>query len=182
MAAFIQKAKDGALTTADMEQALQPIIVWTARIMAIVAFIAFFLPYGSVSCQGEKIVELSLYDMGAGMATEYYEHPGDPSVFLLLIIPAASLILSLFKEQVAHITAWCIHGAMGAASLISNGSIFRQFKAICGENLCTAKGEIGHTLMVLYGVILLVVCLAGVTLNIYNRHPATPAKDTKSEE
>lgn len=177
------ETKNQNMSTAAIERAMEPVISWAARILAIMAMIAFFLPYGSVSCQGEKVLQVSLYDIGSGVDVDgYLPQEGDPSVFVLLILPAASLILTLFKEQIAHGAAWAIHGIFGAAVLISNGSIFRQFKEVCQDNLCVGKGEIGHSLMVMYGAVLMVLCFAGVAVRIFNQRPTALAQKEETEE
>ena len=145
-------------------------VSYVARIIALIAILAFFLPYASCSVGSTKI-DVSLADIAVGADKEvgvsifgYSESetiPMDahPVLFLLLLLPAAALAFSWFKNQITRGGAYLVESIV---SLLYNNFVMREIQSEMSYGAYdfssyVLKKEIGYSLYQLHSWIMLLL-------------------------
>ena len=140
------------------------VIAWAARIMVLVAILAFFLPYASCSVGKEKVgfssaelaagkdKEVSVSFLGRSESKAISLEP-HPALFLFLALPLLAGGLSFFKKQIARGIAYFLEGVI---FLLYNNYVLRTLRSQLsyGEfdlSRYTLNLEIGYKLYQVHG-------------------------------
>lgn len=140
---------------------------WVARVLALIAIIAFFLPFCTVSCSGQDLDTVSAAQMAAGKEFSAMGQServdGDAKVFVLLLLPVAVIGFSFIKK---HIVGFVAYIAEAIAVLAYNSYLLNEAKEACQAYNCTVRTEIGYVLFQIHGWIMILLGAAGIIATI----------------
>ena len=148
-----------------IEQGIKKGFPWIARVVALVAILAFFLPFCSVSCSGQKIEQLSALQISTGKDiramgdSERIE--GNPATFILLLLPAAVIGISYVKN---HIVSYCAYIVEAISVLLYNSYLLKSVEKACLGYGCTVRAEAGYVFIQLHGWIILLLGVIGIVI------------------
>ena len=166
-------------STIDQEK-ISKIISYAARILALVAILAFFLPYASCSVGSTKI-DVSLSDIATGADKEvgvslwgYSESesvPLDPhpAVFLFLLLPILAIVLSFLKKQIARGIVYLVDGI---SLLIYNSRVMQAIQSEMSYgsydfSRYVINKEIGYSLYQLHSWAMIIMGAASLAVWFY---------------
>ena len=167
-----------------------------ARILVLIAILAFFLPYASCSVGAAK-VDVSLSEIAIGADKEvgvsllgYSESeqvPLDPhpAVFLFLLLPILALALSFLKKQIARGSVYLIESI---SLLIYNSRVMQTIQSELSYgsydfSRYVINKEIGYTLYQLHSWAMLVLGTASLAVWFYfsSEREESPGLSSSSE-
>lgn len=173
------------------------VIAWAARIMVLVAILAFFLPYASCSVGKEKVgfssaelavgkdKEVSVSFLGRSESKAISLEP-HPALFLFLALPLLAGGLSFFKKQIARGIAYFLEGII---FLLYNNYVLRTLRSqfSYGEfdlSRYTLNLEIGYKLYQVHGWAMIVLGAAAVAgwYLLWAKHGEPPRPGIRAQE
>ena len=162
------------------QEKVSKFISYAARILVLVAILAFFLPYASCSVGSTKI-DVSLSDIATGADKEvgvslwgYSESesvPLDPhpAVFLFLLLPVLALALSFLKKQIARGIVYLVEGI---SVLIYNSRVMQAIQSEMSYgsydfSRYVINKEIGYSLYQLHSWAMLILGAISIAVWFY---------------
>ncbi|MBQ6481664.1 MAG: hypothetical protein IJI45_11145 [Anaerolineaceae bacterium] len=144
-------------------QSVKKSFPWIARVLALIAILAFFLPFCTVSCSGQKLDTMSASEMAFGkefsVMGETEKIDGDAKVLVLLLLPLVVIGCSFIKK---HIVSFITYVAEAISLLLYNNYILKSVKEACEQYNCALHTEIGYVLFQAHGWLMLAIGVIGI--------------------
>jgi len=152
---------------------------WIARVLALIAIVAFFLPFCTISCSGQEIDRMSAAQIAAGKEVvamgESTRVDGDPTAFVLILLPIVVIGISFVRK---HIIAYITYICEAVSILLYNSYLVQALEKACREYNCTAHTEIGYVLFQLHGWLMIVIGVIGIVLTlVYEKRKGSSLDD-----
>lgn len=155
------------MNKSQIEQGVKKGTPWVARALALIAIIAFFLPFCTISCSGQEVDTVNAAEIAAGKEIEFMGESewvdGDPKAFILLALPLVVLLMSFYKKQIITSTVYI---AQAIGILLYNRFLFDTIETTCSDYGCTVHSEIGYMLFQLYGWLIILLGIGSIVATI----------------
>lgn len=152
-------------------ETVSKVAIWIARALFVLAVIAFFLPIFSVSCAGEKVTELSSWDITVGKEVSVSNGRterinGNIRFLLLLVFPTVAFVLTFFRKKLIYAIADIIDGII---VLVLSSNAIKTAEDSSQMYAMTIQKETGYGLFQAYGWIMLVLGAALIIICIMDK-------------
>lgn len=150
-----------------ISQTVKKSFPWIARVLALIAILAFFLPFCTVSCSGQDLDTMSASEMAFGkefsVMGETEKVDGDAKVLVLLLLPLILVGCSFIKK---HLVSFITYVAEAISVLLYNSYILKSLREACAEYNCSVRTEIGYVLFQVHGWLMLAIGVIGILVVI----------------
>lgn len=127
-------------------------MMWVLRILAIIGILGFILPYCMVSCSSEQAI-FTAAELAVGTEILDQEIEAQPLVWLLVVIPALTLVIAFVCKTVHSKGLWIVTIIAAIGALWVNSEIKSQIVLACSEYNIMYEMQIGYTLVQIFGIV-----------------------------
>ena len=146
-----------------ISQTVKKSFPWIARVLALIAILAFFLPFCTVSCSGQELDTMSASEMAFGKEIssmgQTQKVDGEAKVLVLLLLPLIVIGCSFIKKQLVSCISFVAESVL---VLLYNNYLLKSLREVCADYNCSVRTEIGFVLFQVHGWLMLAIGVIGI--------------------
>lgn len=153
-----------------------PVIV---RVAAILMLVCYFIPFCTVSCEGEVLARMTPLEMTTGKEIEGEYVGGEATVCILIVLPVLALCFSFLKNMSAKSTLYILSGA---GILVAINVFLVNGKNEASEFGCDFTPGVGYYLFFIYGLFMIVAGIISLMQRKVKEESSEELSEGKSTE